>query len=128
MKQIFLLQTMADDKDNKDNKGEQHEMNEVNGNSEDVNIEIPSLCSNSKMKMNFSFVGFLWWASVIGLGPISLLDFFLKGGGECIQTTVFLVRIREHCCCGSPLVIEESFRMTVDYQSVQWGGTSVLWI
>lgn len=56
MKQIFLLQTMADDKDN---KGEQHEMNEVNGNPEDVNIEIPSLCSNSKMKMNFSFVGFL---------------------------------------------------------------------
>lgn len=59
MKQIFLLQTMADDKDNKDNKEEQHEMNEVNGNPEDVNIEIPSLCSNSKMKMNFSFVGFL---------------------------------------------------------------------
>ena len=43
MKQIFLLQTMADDKDNKDNKEEQHEMNEVNGNPEDVNIEIPSL-------------------------------------------------------------------------------------
>ena len=49
---------MADDKDNKDNKEEQHEMNEVNGNPEDVNIEIPSLCSNSKMKMNFSFLGF----------------------------------------------------------------------
>lgn len=53
---------MADDKDNKDNKVEQHKMNEVNGNPEDVSIEIPSLCSNSKMKMKFSFVGLLWWA------------------------------------------------------------------
>lgn len=60
MNKFFVLQTMADDKDNKDNKVEQHKMNEVNGNPEDVSIEIPSLCSNSKMKMKFSFVGLLW--------------------------------------------------------------------